>query len=228
MSNTRDVSSFDIIGPIMVGPSSSHTAGAVRLGLIGAAVLGGQPTDALIELHGSFAHTGQGHGTDKALVAGLLGMPTDDDNLRYSFAIAAERGMAFRLAETDLGDDAHPNSVRLTLSGADGRQVQLTGASVGGGMVQVTGIQGYPVSFGGEYETLIVIADDRPGTINLITHWFLEKQLNIAFFRVERQQRRGRAIMIIEVDEPIPPEAVEAISDFEWVHWVRKIEKVST
>jgi L-serine dehydratase len=227
MSSTRDVSSFDIIGPIMVGPSSSHTAGAVRLGLIGAAVLGCQPTEALIELHGSFAHTGQGHGTDKALVAGLLGMPTDDDNLRHSFAIAQARGLVFRFEETDLGDDAHPNSVRLTLTG-NGQQVQLTGASVGGGMVQVTGIQGYPVTFGGEYETLIVIADDRPGTINLITHWFLESQLNIAFFRVERQQRRGRAIMIIEVDEPIPPQAVEAISDFEWVHWIRKIDKVST
>ena len=226
MSSSRDVSSFDIIGPIMVGPSSSHTAGAVRLGRIGATMLGTQPTEALIELHGSFAQTGQGHGTDRAIVAGLLGMAPDDDRIRYSFAVAQAQELHFRFEETDLGEDAHPNSVRLTLKNSE-KQVQLIGASVGGGMVQITNVQGYPVSFGGEYETLLVIADDRPGTINLVTEWFLKNQLNIAFLRVERQQRRGRAIMIIEVDEPIPEHIPEAVSDFDWVHWVRKIDKVS-
>lgn len=226
MSSNRDISSFDIIGPIMVGPSSSHTAGAVRLGLVGRAVLGGQPTHALIELHGSFAQTGQGHGTDRAIVAGLLGLSTDDSQIRHSFALAQAAGLQFQFEETDLGDDAHPNSVRLTLTAGD-QKIQVTGASVGGGMVQITGVQGYPVNFGGEYETLLVIADDRPGTINAVTQWLLQKELNIAFFRVERQQRRGRAIMVIELDGKIPNDIVEAIEDFSWVHWVRKIEKVS-
>lgn len=226
MTSNRDVSSFDIIGPIMVGPSSSHTAGAVRLGLVGRAVLGQQPQHALIELHGSFAHTGQGHGTDRALVAGLLGFNTDDNQIRHSFALAGAAGMEFQFEETDLGDDAHPNSVRLTLTAGD-EKIQLTGASVGGGMIQITSVQGYPVQFGGEYETLLVIADDRPGTINAVTQWLMAKELNIAFFRVERQQRRGRAIMIIEIDEKIPDDLLDAIEDFSWVHWVRKISKVS-
>ncbi|RMF01955.1 MAG: L-serine ammonia-lyase, iron-sulfur-dependent, subunit beta, partial [Chloroflexi bacterium] len=106
MSAPRNVSSFDIIGPIMVGPSSSHTAGAVRLGLLGRAILGAPPTEALIELHGSFAHTGQGHGTDRAIVAGLLGMPPDDERIRASFAAAQAAGLNFRFEEVDLGDDA--------------------------------------------------------------------------------------------------------------------------
>jgi L-serine dehydratase len=226
MTTNRDVSSFDIIGPIMVGPSSSHTAGAVRLGLVGRSVLGVQPANALIELHGSFAHTGQGHGTDRAILAGLLGLNTDDGRIRHSFALAEALGMTFKFAESDLGDDAHPNSVRLTLTAGD-EKIQIVGASVGGGMVQINSVQGYPVHFGGEYETLLIIADDRPGTINAVTQWLLAKELNIAFFRVERQQRRGRAIMIIELDEIIPDDIIEAISDFSWVHWVRKINKVS-
>jgi L-serine dehydratase len=105
--------------------------------------------------------------------------------------------------------------------------VQVVGASVGGGMIRITNVQGYPVQFGGEYETLLVIADDQPGTINLVTQWFLENKVNIAFFRVERQQRGGNAIMIIEADEPIPAGATLAIAEFPWVSWVRKIGKVS-
>ncbi|RMF01159.1 MAG: hypothetical protein D6768_11245 [Chloroflexi bacterium] len=105
--------------------------------------------------------------------------------------------------------------------------LQMVGASVGGGMVKITRVQGYPVHFGGEYETLLIIADDRPGTINAVTRWLLQKQLNIAFFRLERQQKRGKAIMVIEVDEPLSPEICEAIADFSWVHWVRNISKVS-
>jgi L-serine dehydratase len=222
---TKEISSFDIIGPIMVGPSSSHTAGAVRLGQIGRAVLGARPAHALIELHGSFAKTGQGHGTDRAIIAGLLGMATDDDQLRLSFSIALEQGLEFQFDEIDMGEDVHPNSLRLTLKGGD-QQVQLTGASVGGGMVQITNLQGYPVSFGGEYETLVIIADDRPGTVNLVTQWFLQNDLNIAFFRVERQRRGGKAIMVIEVDEPLPKHIAETLTDFYWVHWVRVINKV--
>jgi L-serine dehydratase len=187
--------------------------------------LGRQPQQALVELHGSFAQTGRGHGTDRAIIAGLLGMATDDDNLRHSFVIAPARGLEFQFDEIDLGEEAHPNSVRLTLT-ADSETVQLTGASVGGGMIQITTVRGYPVMFGGEYETLLVIADDKPGTINLVTQWLVEHQLNIAFFRVERQQRRGSAIMIIEVDEPIPEGVPQAIAAFPWVSWVRKIGKV--
>jgi L-serine dehydratase len=225
MTSSRQVSAFDVIGPIMVGPSSSHTAGAVRLGQMGRVLLGGQPTDALIELHGSFAQTGQGHGTDRAIVAGLLGMATDDDRIRHSFAVAEGLGLSFRFETVDLGEDAHPNTVRLTLQNAE-RTVQVTGASIGGGLVEITNIEGYEVRFGGGYETLLVIAADKPGTTHAVTGWLLEHEINVAFLRVGRKQRGGEALMIIETDHPIPDDLVEAIEDFEWVRWVRKVNKV--
>ncbi len=226
MTAPKQVSAFDIIGPIMVGPSSSHTAGAVRLGQIGRLILGDQPTEAQIELHGSFAQTGKGHGTDKAIVAGLLGLATYDERIRDSLSLAEAAGMRFRFETVDLGDEAHPNTVRLTL-GTEGRQVQVTGASIGGGMIEITNIEGYSTRFSGEYETLLVIAKDRPGTINAVTGWLLEHDINIAFFKVERRNRGGEAIMVIETDEPLPEAVVEAIQDFWWVRWVCRINKVS-
>ena len=221
----RDISVFDIIGPIMVGPSSSHTAGAVRLGQVGRAILGKQPTQARIELHGSFAQTGKGHGTDRGLIAGLLGLATDDPHLRQSFELARLAGMTFRFEETDLGEDAHPNTARLTVN--DGvRTVEVVGASIGGGAVRVTSVDGYNVSFGCEYDTLLVLAEDRPGTINEVTGWLARLGINIAFLRVERNKRGGDAIMIIETDHPIDPQILEAFEDYAWVRWVRQVPKV--
>lgn len=225
MPTSRQVSVFDIIGPIMVGPSSSHTAGAVRLGRIARTILGTQPEDALIELHGSFAQTGQGHGTYQAIIAGLLDMPADDDRIPHSFGVAEEMGMAFRFEVAELGEDAHPNTARLTLQ-AGARTAKITGASVGGGMVNVSNIQGYAVDFGGEYDTLLVIAEDRRGTVNAVTGWLLDHDINVAFLRVGRRKRGGQAMMIIETDEPIPPNLVEALEDFSWVEWVRVVPKV--
>jgi len=228
MATDRPVSMFDVIGPMMVGPSSSHTAGAVRLGQIGRAILGAQPTGALIELYGSFAQTGKGHGTHQAIVAGLLGLSTDNEAIRDSFQLAKERGLDFRfqIADTNADPEAHPNTARLTLSDGS-RQVKLTGVSVGGGMVKITSLQGYNVHFGGDNHTLLVIARDRPGTVNAITGWLLKHSINVAFLRVERERRGGEAIMTIETDEVIPPDLVEAIEDFDWVYWVRPIDKVT-
>ena len=222
---TRDISVFDIIGPIMVGPSSSHTAGAVRLGQVGRAILGKQPTNALIELHGSFAQTGKGHGTDRGLVAGLLGLATDDPLLRKSFELAELAGLSFRFEETDLGEDAHPNTARLTVGDGE-RTVQVTGVSIGGGLVEITNVDGYDVSFGCEYDTLLVLAEDRPGTINEVTGWLARQGINIAFLRVERQKRGGDAIMIIETDHTVDPQILEAFEDYLWVRWARQVPKV--
>lgn len=221
----RNISAFDIIGPIMVGPSSSHTAGAVRLGQVARAVLGSQPRQALIELHGSFAQTGKGHGTDRGIVAGLLGMATDDPDLRRSFELAERSGLAFRFEEVDLGEDAHPNTARITISDGQ-RSVQVTGCSIGGGLVEITNIDGYDVSFGCEYDTLLVLAEDRPGTINQVTGWLARQGINIAFLRVERDKRGGNAIMIIETDHTVDPQILEAFEDYTWVHWVRQVPKV--
>lgn len=222
---SRNISVFDIIGPIMVGPSSSHTAGAVRLGQVARAILGSQPVEATIALHGSFAQTGQGHGTDRGIVAGLLGMATDDAELRRSFASAEQAGLRFTFEEVDLGEDAHPNSARLTV-GDGQRTVQVTGCSIGGGLVEITNVDGYDVHFGCEFDTLLVLAEDRPGTINQVTGWLARQGINIAFLRVERDKRGGDAIMIIETDHMVDPQILEAFEDYVWVRWVRQVPKV--
>ncbi len=222
----RNISVFDIIGPIMVGPSSSHTAGAVRLGQVARAILGHPPVDASIELHGSFAQTGQGHGTDRGLVAGLLGMATDDPDLPHSFEHAEQAGLSFRFAEIDLGEDAHPNSVRLTLHDGGQRTVQITGCSIGGGLVEIVNVDGYDVQFGCSYDTLLVLAEDRPGTINQVTGWLARHRINIAFLRVKRDKRGGDSIMIIETDATVDPMLLEAFEDYTWVRWVRQVPKV--
>ena len=226
MPGKRRVSAFDIIGPIMVGPSSSHTAGAVRLGRLGRAILGMQPRRAILGLHGSFAQTGRGHGTDRALVAGLLNMTTDDPRIRDSLELARDAGMNVSFRRVDLGEDAHPNSVEMTLSAKE-QEIRVVGASVGGGMVEIRAIDQYPIRFTGEHETLLVAAEDRPGTIHAITGLFLEYHLNIAFSRVERRQRGGEAIQIFETDDPIPDDLVDAMEDFYWVRWARHIPRLN-
>ncbi len=222
-----EVSVFDVIGPIMVGPSSSHTAGAARLGLMARALLGDTPDRVVIGLHGSFAQTGKGHGTDRAVVGGLLGFAPDDDRIRASLAIAEAQGMDVTFEEVDLGSDAHPNSVVFDLWKGD-TQLHCAGASIGGGMIRVTNVQGYPVSFSGAYETLVVVAEDRPGTINAVTSWLLMYNLNIATFKVERRERGGEAIMVLESDDAVPDHLAEAISDFPWVHWVRHVPRLKS
>ena len=222
MPAKRLLSAFDIIGPIMVGPSSSHTAGAVRLGQLGRGILGGQPQHAILGLHGSFAHTGQGHGTDRALVAGLLGMSTHDARIRESLTLAQEAGMAVEFHTVDLGEDAHPNSAQMLLR-AQNNEVLVVGASTGGGMVSIQSINRYDISFTGEHETLLVVAQDRPGTVHAITGLFLKYGLNIAFSRVERKQRGGEAIQLFETDDNIPHDLVAALEAFDWVRWARHI-----
>lgn len=226
MATQRPISSFDVIGPIMVGPSSSHTAGAVRLGQIGRAMLGRTPQKAIIGLHGSFARTGIGHGTDKALVAGLLGIGTADERIRSSFDLAKQAGMRFEFQEIDLGEEAHPNTVRLNLTVQD-QILRLTGSSIGGGMIEITELQGYPVRFNAEMNTLVIIADDQPGTINAVSGWLAAHQINIAYLRVKRDQRGGDAIMIVETDQPVPQALVNGLEILPWAHWVRQISRLS-
>ncbi|NIP81550.1 MAG: L-serine ammonia-lyase, iron-sulfur-dependent, subunit beta, partial [Gemmatimonadetes bacterium] len=155
---------FDILGPVMVGPSSSHTAGACRLGLMARAILGDTPDRATIRLHGSFAATGEGHGTQRAIVGGLLGMPPDDLRLRSAYEEAESAGLDYRFEEVDLGEDAHPNTAVFELEKGEETAV-VRGASVGGGRIEVTAIDGFPVALSGGYDTLVLIAQDQPGTI---------------------------------------------------------------
>jgi L-serine dehydratase len=220
------VSLFDIIGPVMVGPSSSHTAGACRLGLMARAIFGGTPATAHIALHGSFAATGEGHGTHRALVGGLVGIAPDDLRLRQAYDEAKAAGLEWSFENVVLDDDAHPNTAVLTLE-RDGEKVRVRGASVGGGRVEVTGIDGFPVSLGGDYHTLVVLARDEPGTIMTITGLCAAQHINLATMRVDRTGRHKEALMTIEADAPIPAEVLEELRGFEWLRWARSVEKIA-
>lgn len=220
------VSLFDILGPVMVGPSSSHTAGACRLGLMARAILGGMPTRARISLHGSFAATGDGHGTKRAIVGGLIGLPPDDMRLREAFDEAERAGMSWEFENVDLGEDAHPNTAVFDVT-RDGDTVQLTGASIGGGRIEVTELNGFPVSLGGDYHTLVVLARDEPGTIMAIAGRFAAERINLATMRVDRTGRHKDALMTIEADAPIPDSLLTDLREFEWLRWARRVEQVA-
>ena len=195
---------FDIVGPVMIGPSSSHTAGAVRIGRVARALLGCEPVNAQILLHGSFAKTYKGHGTDKALIAGIMGMATDDERIRFSPRLAEEAGLSVSILPTEI-DGAHPNTALITLTDATGRTVSVQGASVGGGNILITRVNGMEVHISGQYNTLIVLHQDTPGIIAAVTELLAESQVNICNFRLSRQKKGGVAVMTIEMDGGLDP-----------------------
>ena len=203
---------FDLIGPIMVGPSSSHTAGAARIGLVARRLLGQRCLKAVLHLHGSFADTGKGHGTDKALIAGLLGMHPDDERIPDSFTYAVTNGLEFEFRHTRLRN-VHPNSVYLELLGAEGGSLSLLASSIGGGRIQIREISGMPLSFSAEYPTLIVRNEDQPGSVSDVSRVLAELNINIATFHVNRDARGGKAIMVIECDSPIEEHIAERIRE---------------
>ena len=207
---------FDILGPVMVGPSSSHTAGAVRIGLIARRLLGGQPATAKITLSGSFAATGTGHGTDRALVAGLLGMKPDDLRIPNAFEEAKKVGLRYTIDEIDLRD-AHPNTAVLELTGKGGRALTVQASSLGGGRIMVNKLDGINVNFNGDSPTLIVHNLDQPGHVAEVTSMLSHKSVNIATMQLYRNHRGGYAVMVIETDQDIPAEALRWLSRLEGV-----------
>lgn len=202
---------FDILGPVMIGPSSSHTAGAARIGLITRALLGKPPAKAHILLHGSFAKTYKGHGTDKAMIAGILGMQTDDERIRFSPEVAKREGLTVEVVTGEL-DGSHPNTAEITLTDCDGGQVSLRGSSIGGGNIQITRINGMEVSLTGQHTTLIVLHRDTPGTIASVTEIMAERGVNICNFHLSRKTKGGQAVMTIEIDGVFGPELNEKIN----------------
>lgn len=194
---------FDVLGPVMIGPSSSHTAGAVRIGWTAQRLLGDTPVKAEIGLHGSFALTGQGHGTDRALIAGILGMQPDDARIPNSFSLAEERGLQFTFSTIHLRG-AHPNTVRIALTGAHGRTLDIVAESVGGGRIHVRAIDGITVNFSGESNTLIVHNLDTPGHVAAVSSALMQRHVNIANMQLFRSAEGGYAVMILECDQRIP------------------------
>ncbi len=197
---------FNMIGPVMIGPSSSHTAGACRIGYISRALLGEDVQRAEIGLHGSFAKTYIGHGTDRAVAGGLMGMREDDPRLRHSLDIAAEKGVTFRFYPVVI-KDAHPNTLLVDLAGVNGARIQVQASSVGGGAIVVKSIDGMEVGFQGESPTIVIRHRDQPGAVARVSGILGDARQNIATMRVFRKEAGGDAIMALEMDAP-PPETV--------------------
>lgn len=221
----RERSVFDIVGPIMIGPSSSHTAGAARLGALARAIVGRRPDDAVIVLHGSFATTGTGHGTDLALVAGLLGMAPDDERIARAFSEADAAGMTFEITTDDLGD-VHPNTVMFVLDHGAEAPLIIQGASLGGGSVVINRIGDYHLEMTGDYPTLIVGHVDRPGQISRISGLLADEGINIAEMRVARTKKGADAIMLLECDTEIPRATSERMLALDGVLSVRSVPRV--
>lgn len=220
----RQYSSFDILGPVMIGPSSSHTAGAARIGSVARKIYGGRITSVKFYLHGSFAETYKGHGTDKALLAGILGMDPADERLRDSMNIADGMGIRFEFIPTEI-EGAHPNTVRIEMDGENGK-MSVTGSSVGGGSIVITKIDDFNLEFTGDYPTLITSHTDRPGVIACVTEIIRGFNVNIAFMKVFRNQKGREAAMIIEMDSVLPGQAIDKIKEIQEISRVMMIEAV--
>lgn len=205
------ISVFEVIGPNMVGPSSSHTAGAASIARLAGKMLHNKIKKVKFILYGSFAQTYQGHGTDRALLGGLMGFDTDDVRIRDSFDIAKEMNIDFKFVTNTAETDVHPNTVDMEIEDISGKRLSVRGESLGGGKVKLTRINGVKVHFTGEYHALIVVHKDHPGVISKITNVFGKMHVNIAFLRVYRESKGGNAYMIIESDAEITSSAVEEI-----------------
>jgi len=203
---------FDMMGPVMVGPSSSHTAGAARIGNMGRTLLGEEVARADIGLYGSFAETGFGHGTDRALLAGLLGMKPDDLRIPNAYEEANRAGMAYSFRTVELRD-AHPNTALLELTGKSGKKLTLQAASIGGGAIVVNKIDGIDVNFTGEFNTLVIRNQDENGAVAAVTSVLNQLRINVANMSLCRHKRGGDALMVIETDQHIKPHQVAFLSE---------------
>ena len=211
---------FDIIGPVMVGPSSSHTAGAVRIGFVSRKLMGEPVQSVKLLLYGSFLATGKGHGTDRALIGGLLGMLPDDERVPFAFEEADRAGMAFEFGEANL-KEAHPNSVVLQMVGKSGRELEVIAASLGGGRMKICQLDGMEANFCAEYPTLIVQNLDQPGCVAKVTTMLSDIGINIATLQLYRDSRGGDAVMVVECDREVPADSIQ------WLEGQSGIERVT-
>ena len=215
---------FDILGPVMVGPSSSHTAGAARIGYITRKLLGSRPKKARIGLSGSFAATGRGHGTDRALVAGLLGMKPDDMRIPDSFSVAKQEGLEFEIYNTQI-KEAHPNTALLDVEGVDGKTIVVQASSLGGGRIMLNELDEITVNCTGACPTLIIRNEDSPGQVAEVTSVLYGEKVNIATLQLHRDKRGGYAVMVIETDQPVEP---DTIRDLERLNGISKVTYIET
>lgn len=215
---------LDMIGPVMVGPSSSHTAGACRLALLARHLLGERPRRVEFGLHGSFARTGKGHGTHLALVAGILGFTPEDERLKESLSLAEKEGLEVAFKAVELGD-VHPNTVRMVLEGEKER-IAVTGSSLGGGLVRIFDLDGFEVRITGAAPTLVIRNVDTPGVVARVARILADDEVNIAYLTVSRKKRGGEAMMSLEVDRPLPEVPLRYLEHLSYILWVRQIPPV--
>ncbi|MBO0959132.1 L-serine ammonia-lyase, iron-sulfur-dependent subunit beta [Neobacillus sp. MM2021_6] len=204
-------SAFDIIGPVMIGPSSSHTAGAARIGRVARTLFGKLPKNAVISLYGSFAKTYKGHGTDFAIVAGLLDFDTFDERMPKSLEIAKEMGLEVEFRTEEAVTD-HPNTVKINL--VDGETtLEIVGISIGGGTIEITELNSFPLKLSGEHPAILVVHQDRFGIISAVTSILSKYQINIGHMEVSRLDKGEMALMVIEVDQKIEDYIIEELQN---------------
>jgi len=220
------MSIFEIMGPAMIGPSSSHTAGAARIGMMARLLFADKIDRAVVKLHGSFADTAVGHGTDKAIIGGLLGFLPDDQRLRNSFELAAAEAMEFSLEEVKLRD-VHPNTAQIELYNKEkDKSLKIVGSSIGGGRIKVTEINGSPVELTGRMPTLWILHHDRPGEVGIITSILGSYKINIAFMQVYRNRKGDIGSCIIEMDHKPNQDVITKLENSEDILQVRYLPRI--
>jgi len=205
-----NISIFEVIGPVMIGPSSSHTAGAARLANAARLIAGDSFSKVRFGLHGSFAKTYKGHGTDKALVAGVLGIKEDDERLSASFELAKEKGLSFEFYSEEIGD-AHENTVKISFYSDCGEICEIIGSSIGGGQILISRLNGMDIEFTAQLPTLLIFHEDKKGIVSNISHVMAEHDINIATMKLNRKSKGDTAYYVIEADDFISDEVVKRI-----------------
>lgn len=226
MYSSKEISVFDIIGPNMIGPSSSHTAGALRIARLAANMVKKQIKHVTFVLYGSFAMTYKGHGTDRALVAGILGYDTEDARIKESFFHAGEAGLTYEFRINKEEKDIHPNTVDIFITDVAGEVTEVTGISVGGGRAELKKINGVEIDLSGDYYTLVIRHRDLTGVVAAITHILSEFSINIAFMKLYRENRGAVAYSIIEADDIIESSVIERIEELPIIYQAFLIEKL--
>lgn len=219
----KELSVFEIIGPNMIGPSSSHTAGALKIARVANKLAPDPILKVTFVLYGSFAKTYRGHGTDKALVAGLLGMNQEDERIKDAFHYAKEAGLDYIFEISQSSHYKHPNTVEIIMTDAEHNNLSITGSSIGGGSISIDEVNGMEVFFNGEYHTLFITHQDQPGLAAHITQCLNEYHINIAYMRVYREHKGKLAYTIIEADEPICREVIATIENNDAVQYAKMI-----
>jgi L-serine dehydratase len=216
---------FDMIGPVMIGPSSSHTAGVVRIARAAVKLLGGSPDEAEITFYNSFARTYEGHGSDRAIIAGLLDFKTDDKRIKDSLTLATEQGLTYRFKSIGNASTMHPNTIKLNLRKAD-KKVEVVGESRGGGLINIAEVNGFKADFSANLHTLIITASDVKGSVAFIANVLAHDDCNIATMSVSRRGKNDVACLVIEMDSGIKPVTLSYLQSLSWVQEITYIPDI--